>query len=96
MKKKKTLNCKYLRLPKLQIAIITFLNINYNHGFWSLLFKIQIIITYEFQVGIPVIGFSPIMNTPVLLHAHDEFLNKEVFLKGIKIYENVIKGIANV
>ncbi|KAK6640101.1 hypothetical protein RUM43_008378 [Polyplax serrata] len=48
------------------------------------------------EVGIPVIGFSPIINTPVLLHAHDEFLNKDVFLSGIEVYERVIPAVANV
>ncbi|EEB10556.1 Aminoacylase-1, putative [Pediculus humanus corporis] len=47
------------------------------------------------EVGIPVIGLSPIMNTPVLLHAHDEFLNKDIFIKGIDIYEKLIPAIAN-
>lgn len=45
--------------------------------------------------GIPVIGFSPMNNTPVLLHANDEFLNKDVFLRGIGIYEKIIPSVAN-
>ena len=28
--------------------------------------------------GIPAIGFSPMANTPVLLHDHDEYLNENV------------------
>ncbi|KAL0277548.1 UNVERIFIED_CONTAM: hypothetical protein PYX00_004793 [Menopon gallinae] len=48
------------------------------------------------EVGIPVVGFSPINSTPVLLHANDEFLNKGVFLKGIDIYMKIIPAIANV
>lgn len=46
-------------------------------------------------VGIPVVGFSPMNNTPVLLHANDEFLNKSVFLRGIQIYEEIIPAVAN-
>lgn len=46
-------------------------------------------------VGIPAIGFSPICNTPVLLHDHDEHLNVRVFLNGINIYYSLIKSIAN-
>lgn len=42
------------------------------------------------------IGFSPINNTPVLLHDHDEFLDEKVFLKGVKIYEQLILNLANV
>ncbi|XP_059487920.1 aminoacylase-1-like [Neocloeon triangulifer] len=50
---------------------------------------------YVREVGIPALGFSPIVNTPVLLHDHDEFLNEKVFLHGIKIYEELLKAVAN-
>lgn len=45
--------------------------------------------------NIPVIGFSPIQRQPVLLHDHDERLNKYVYLRGIEIYEKVINDLAN-
>jgi aminoacylase len=32
--------------------------------------------------GVPAIGFSPMANTPVLLHDHDEFLNEQVRSEG--------------
>ncbi|XP_020591009.1 aminoacylase-1 isoform X2 [Phalaenopsis equestris] len=41
--------------------------------------------------GIPAFGFSPMANTPILLHDHNEFLNKAEYLKGIAIYESIIK-----
>lgn len=47
-------------------------------------------------LGIPAVGFSPMNNTPVLLHDHDEYLQADVFLRGIEIYRKVIEGIANV
>lgn len=47
-------------------------------------------------VGIPAFGFSPMNNTPVLLHDHDEYLNESVFLRGIDIYYNLISAVANV
>lgn len=47
-----------------------------------------------FQIGIPALGFSPMMYTPVLLHDHDEYLNENTFLNGINIYYNIIKGLA--
>ena len=47
------------------------------------------------QVGVPAIGFSPIYNTPVLLHDHDEFLAADVYLRGIEIYKTIIPKIAN-
>jgi aminoacylase len=45
--------------------------------------------------GIPAFGFSPINNTPILLHDHNEFLNEKVYLKGVKIYETLISSLAN-
>nr|CAD7205489.1 unnamed protein product [Timema douglasi] len=51
---------------------------------------------YVRLVGIPALGFSPMNNTPVLLHDHDEFLNEKVFLEGIKIYQSLIPAVANV
>ncbi|KAM0049167.1 putative N-acyl-aliphatic-L-amino acid amidohydrolase [Helianthus debilis subsp. tardiflorus] len=45
--------------------------------------------------GVPAIGFSPMANTPILLHDHNEFLNKEEYLKGIEVYESIIKSFAS-
>lgn len=42
----------------------------------------------------PVIGFSPMRETPVLLHAHNEFLNEGVFLEGVDVYESVIAALS--
>ncbi|XP_065214154.1 aminoacylase-1-like [Planococcus citri] len=50
---------------------------------------------YVRELGIPAFGFSPMNNTPVLLHDHDEFLNENVFLKGLDIYYNIIKSAAS-
>eukprot|EP01097_Dermamoeba_algensis_P003392 TRINITY_DN2373_c0_g1_i1.p1 TRINITY_DN2373_c0_g1~~TRINITY_DN2373_c0_g1_i1.p1 ORF type:complete len:414 (+),score=103.24 TRINITY_DN2373_c0_g1_i1:86-1327(+) len=51
---------------------------------------------YLRSAGIPVFGFSPINNTPILLHDHNEKLNRSVFLKGISIYVSLIADLANV
>ena len=48
------------------------------------------------ELGIPAIGFSPMPNTPVLLHDHNEFLNEDVFLRGINIFEDIIENAASV
>ena len=48
------------------------------------------------QLGLPAIGFSPMNNTPILLHDHDEFLNEKVFLHGIEIYCELLTALANV
>lgn len=45
--------------------------------------------------GIPALGFSPMNNTPVLLHDHNEFLNENIFLKGIDFFEKLITKIAS-
>ncbi|MCL7034015.1 hypothetical protein MKW94_009439 [Papaver nudicaule] len=46
---------------------------------------------YFRKQGLPAIGFSPMINTPVLLHDHNEFLNQDEYLKGIAVYESIIK-----
>jgi aminoacylase len=47
------------------------------------------------KVGIPAIGFSPMNFTPLLAHAHNEFLQADTYLKGIEIYKKVITNLAN-
>ncbi|VDP03623.1 unnamed protein product [Heligmosomoides polygyrus] len=47
-------------------------------------------------LGYRSIGFSPMNNTPSLLHDHNEYLNERVFLRGIEIYETLISNLANV
>ncbi|KAJ0068717.1 hypothetical protein NL108_010791 [Boleophthalmus pectinirostris] len=47
-------------------------------------------------VGLPAIGFSPMNRTPILLHDHNEFLNEQVFLRGISIYQRLIPALASV
>ncbi|EOA95612.1 Aminoacylase-1, partial [Anas platyrhynchos] len=44
----------------------------------------------------PAIGFSPMNRTPVLLHDHNEFLNEDVFLRGIDIYAHLLPALASV
>lgn len=50
---------------------------------------------YLREMGIPSFGFSPINNTKKLLHSHNEYLGVDTFLKGIEIYCEIIKEIAN-
>ncbi|XP_017427709.1 uncharacterized protein LOC108335972 isoform X1 [Vigna angularis] len=50
---------------------------------------------YFRDLGLPAIGFSPMANTPILLHDHNEFLHKDEYLKGIEIYESIIKAYAS-
>lgn len=51
---------------------------------------------YIRNVGIPAIGFSPMNNTPWLLHDHDEYILADVYLRGIEIYKKIISNLANV
>ncbi|KNC82183.1 hypothetical protein SARC_05522 [Sphaeroforma arctica JP610] len=46
-------------------------------------------------MGIPTVGFSPISNTPVLLHDHDEYLTESTYLDGVRAYERIISALAN-
>ncbi|ERN07596.1 hypothetical protein AMTR_s00157p00058420 [Amborella trichopoda] len=47
------------------------------------------------KMDIPALGFSPVINTPRLLHAHDEFLNEDMYMKGIEVYETVISSLSS-
>jgi len=46
--------------------------------------------------GYKSIGFSPMINTPILLHDHNEYLEESVFLRGVEIYTKLIKNLASV
>uniref|UniRef100_A0A7S3PP99 N-acyl-aliphatic-L-amino acid amidohydrolase n=2 Tax=Aplanochytrium stocchinoi TaxID=215587 RepID=A0A7S3PP99_9STRA len=49
---------------------------------------------YLRQCGIPAFGFSPMNNSPILLHEHNEYISKQVFLKGIEIYVGLFSRLA--
>uniref|UniRef100_A0A8C5WGB1 N-acyl-aliphatic-L-amino acid amidohydrolase n=1 Tax=Leptobrachium leishanense TaxID=445787 RepID=A0A8C5WGB1_9ANUR len=51
---------------------------------------------YIRQAGYPALGFSPMNHTPILLHDHNEYLNEDVFLRGIHIYNKIISSLASV
>ena len=46
-------------------------------------------------LGAPCLGFSPMRNTPILLHDHDEYIDERVFLEGVGIYERLVEALAN-
>uniref|UniRef100_A0A8C5QGH1 N-acyl-aliphatic-L-amino acid amidohydrolase n=1 Tax=Leptobrachium leishanense TaxID=445787 RepID=A0A8C5QGH1_9ANUR len=48
------------------------------------------------KAGYPALGFSPMNHTPILLHDHNEYLNEDVFLRGIHIYNKIISSLASV
>ncbi|XP_029656572.1 aminoacylase-1-like [Octopus sinensis] len=41
-----------------------------------------------------ILNFSPMNNTPVLPHDHDEYLNVDTFLRGIDIYQIILQKIS--
>jgi len=53
-------------------------------------------IRYIRKTGIPAFGFSPMNLTPVLLHDHDEYLNENVFIRGVEIYEALLEALTHV
>ncbi|XP_055906622.1 aminoacylase-1-like [Eupeodes corollae] len=74
----------------------------FKSAFDELGLKMKLLITpggtdsrYLRQLGIPALGFGPMNLTPTLLHANDEFLKAETYLKGIDIYKTIIPKLAN-
>ncbi|KAF2880505.1 hypothetical protein ILUMI_25676 [Ignelater luminosus] len=51
---------------------------------------------YVRALDIPALGFSPMSYTTRLAHAHNEYLNKDVFLRGIEIYRQLLTAVASV
>lgn len=50
---------------------------------------------YLRELGIPALGFSPMRNTPILLHDHNEYIDQSVFADGIRVYERLITALAS-
>jgi aminoacylase len=46
-------------------------------------------------VDVKAFGFSPMARTPVLLHEHNEYLERKVYIEGISKYETLITALAN-
>ncbi|XP_055856130.1 aminoacylase-1-like [Episyrphus balteatus] len=74
----------------------------FKSAFEEMGLKMRLLITpggtdsrYLRKLGIPALGFGPMNFTPTLLHANDEFLKAENYLKGIEIYKTIIPKLAN-
>ncbi|PXF40602.1 Aminoacylase-1 [Gracilariopsis chorda] len=50
---------------------------------------------YIRKKGIPCFGFSPINRSPDLLHKHNEYLPVDTYMRGIRIYENLIQELGD-
>lgn len=46
-------------------------------------------------LGVQAVGFSPMANSPILLHEHNEALSVATFLRGIEVYQSVICALAS-
>ncbi|KAI5644059.1 hypothetical protein NE865_03970 [Phthorimaea operculella] len=46
--------------------------------------------------GIPAINITPVSNTPLAIHAHDERMQAEEYLKAIGVMEAMVQAAANV
>jgi aminoacylase len=45
--------------------------------------------------GVSAFGFSPMSGSQIMLHEHNEYLERDTFLKGIAIYEALLPDLAN-
>lgn len=45
--------------------------------------------------GVNAIGFSPIRNSPVLLHEHDEYIEQKVFEEGLDVYVELLRVLSS-
>lgn len=50
---------------------------------------------YLRKKGIPCFGFSPIERTPNLLHKHDEYISVDGYHQAIRIYQALIRELAD-
>jgi aminoacylase len=50
---------------------------------------------YLREAGVPVLGFSPLYDVPCLLHDHDEYVTRDVFLRGVGVYEHLIEKLCD-
>ena len=46
--------------------------------------------------GIKAIGFSPMRNSPCLLHEHNEYLDEAVYLEGCDVYTHIMRILSSV
>lgn len=49
-----------------------------------------------FQLNIPSLGFTPLINTPKLAHDHDEYVQADEYLAGIEVYKKLITNLGDI
>jgi aminoacylase len=45
-------------------------------------------------LGVKAFGFSPMRNSPILLHEHDEYLSESAFTEGLDVYGILLRRLA--
>ena len=45
-------------------------------------------------LGVKAMGFSPMRNSPILLHENDEYLDEAVFLEGVNVYVSLLRALS--
>ena len=45
-------------------------------------------------LGIRAFGFTPIRNTPILLHENNEYIPESIFIEGIQVYYHLIQDLS--
>jgi aminoacylase len=46
-------------------------------------------------LGVKAMGFSPMRNSPILLHENDEYLSEDVFLEGVDVYVKLLRSLSS-
>lgn len=46
-------------------------------------------------LGVKAFGFSPMRRSAILLHEHDEYIERSVFLEGCNVYLSVIRALSS-
>ncbi|XP_048484881.1 aminoacylase-1-like [Plutella xylostella] len=51
---------------------------------------------YLRRAGVPALGLSPLPRTPLLLHSHDERLHVDSLVRGVEVFEKMVKALGDV
>jgi aminoacylase len=52
-------------------------------------------VEYLCSAGLKAFGFSPMRRSPILLHEHDEYIDRAVFIEGCNVYLTIIRALSS-
>ena len=52
-------------------------------------------VEYLCSAGLKAFGFSPMRRSPILLHEHDEYIDRAVFIEGCNVYITIIRALSS-